>query len=467
MKIAFMSSEVVPFAKTGGLADVAGSLPLALEKLGLDVKIIMPKYKSVKVSAGRTVLGKGLDVFFIDNKKYFDRDQLYGDRYGDYPDNLERFSFFSKAALELLKSINFKPDIIQCNDWQTSLIPVYLKTLYKDDPFFKNVRTVLTIHNLAYQGTFAKSQYPITGLDWNLFNVNGLEFYDKINLLKGGILFSDVINTVSPTYAQEIQTKEFGCGLEGVLKDRSSDLYGVINGIDYDVWNPETDKAIVKNYTKATSEDKYINKEDLQRITGLKVDKKIPVFGIISRLADQKGLDLISAIIGDFLKSNVQFVLLGTGEDKYHVLFEKIAKQYPKKAAINLKFDAVLAQKIYAGCDMFLMPSRYEPCGLGQLMCLRYGTIPIVRSTGGLKDTIQDFDADRKRGNGFAFTDYESSELYKTIKRALKVYMDSKTWQALVKKAMGCDCSWENSAARYVDLYKKAFSRSKKNAVSV
>lgn len=459
MKILFVSSEVAPFAKTGGLADVSGSLPLAFENLGIEVKIVMPKYKMVKVKENKTVIGKNLEVFFIENEKYFGRDQLYGDRFSDYPDNLERFAYFSKAALELLKRINFRPDVIHCNDWQSSAIPIYIKTLYKNDTFFKGIKTLLTIHNLSYQGLFEKSQFPKTGLGWELFTIEGLEFYNKVNILKGGIIFSDFITTVSPTYSQEIQTKEFGYGLEGVLKKRADDLYGILNGIDYNIWDPKTDKYIAKNYDASSVEDKYINKEDLQKISGLKVDRNIPLIGIISRLADQKGLDLISAIIEGLLKLKIQFILLGTGDDKYHNLFEKISLIYPRRTSINLKFDAVLAQKIYAGCDMFLMPSRFEPCGLGQMICLRYGTIPIIRLTGGLKDTIQEFDEGTKEGNGFTFSRYLSSDLFKTIKKALGVYKDKDLWQKLVKKAMSYDFSWESSARKYAQLYKKLMSR--------
>jgi len=463
MKVLFVSSEAVPFAKTGGLADVSGSLPIFLEKLGLEVKIAMPKYRAIKLQGPKGITGKHVEVFFIDNDKYFDRDQLYGDRYGDYPDNLERFAYFSKACLELLKKISagggpacgWKPDIIHCNDWQSSLIPVYLKTIFKNDPFYAGIKTILTIHNLAYQGVFDKSQFPQTGLGRDLFTIDGLEFYDKVNILKGGILFTDIITTVSPTYAKEIQTQEFGYGLEGVLKKRSDDLRGILNGIDYEVWNPKTDKNIARTYDAYTSEDKSINKEDLQRISGLKVDKNIPLIGIISRLAGQKGFDLIAAILADLLKGNVQLIVLGTGDDKYHVLLEKIAKMYPKKTSINLTFDAVLAEKIYAGSDMFLMPSRFEPCGLGQLIALRYGTIPVVRLTGGLSDTIREYNPKTGEGNGFVFSTYESSELYAAISRGLKLYKNKKAWSLLVKRAMGYDFSWESSARDYIKLYKK------------
>lgn len=466
MKILFVSSEVVPFAKTGGLADVAGSLPLALEKLGLEVKICMPRYKMIKLSADKTVIGRAIDVLFVENEKLFGRDQLYGDRFGDYPDNLERFAYFSKGVLETAKRINYRPDIIHCNDWQSSLIPVYLKTLYKNDEFFKNTRTVLTIHNLAYQGLFDRSQFPKTGLGWELFSMNGLEFYDKVNILKGGIEFSDYITTVSPTYSKEIQTKEFGCGLEGVLRARSDNLCGILNGIDYDIWNPDTDKFISKTYNAATVENKSANKENLQKESNLKADKNAPLIGVISRLADQKGFDLIAAIMEDMIKLRTQFIVLGTGDDKYHVLLEKMAKLYPKQTSINLKFDAVLAQKIYAGCDLFLMPSRYEPCGLGQIICLRYGTIPVVRSTGGLKDTIQEFDGETKRGNGFTFSEYSAPELFRAVKKALKVYKDKELWRALVKKAMGYDFSWDHSAKEYRDLYKKVLTKKTLNPVT-
>jgi len=459
MKVLFVSSEVVPFAKTGGLADVAGSLPLALERLGAEVKIMMPKYAMVKVKGQKTVIGKNLEVFFIEDERYFGRDELYGTKFGDFPDNLDRFAFFARACLGLAKKLRFKPDVIHCNDWQSSLIPVYVKTLYGDDPFFAGVKTLLTIHNLSYQGLFDKSQFSSTGLGAELFTINGLEYYDKISILKGGILFSDFINTVSPTYAREIQTKEFGCGLEGVLQKRSSDLAGILNGIDYDIWNPATDRYLARRYDLSSSRRKVDNKKDLQRTAGLPVSAAVPLIGIISRLADQKGLDLIAAVINDILKEKVQFILLGTGDDMYHALFTTIAKTYPKKTSINLKFDAVLAQKIYAGIDLFLMPSRFEPCGLGQMICLRYGTIPIVRLTGGLKDTIEEFDPKTHRGNGFTFEEYSSRKFLEAIQRALSVYKIKTVWEKLVKKAMSYDFSWESSAREYLGLYKRISGR--------
>ena len=389
------------------------------------------------------------------NDAYFKRPNLYGDKFGDYKDNLDRFSFFSREILERCKREDFSPDIIHCNDWQTALVPVYLNTVYKSDPFFSATKTLFTIHNMAYQGLFPKDEFPKTGLEWELFNIDYFEFYDKVNLMKGGLVYSDAISTVSPTYAREILTKEFGCGLEGVLKRRQDSLYGILNGIDYGAWNPQIDPAIFKNYSAENIEDKYANKEALQKEAGLKIDRSFPFIGLISRLADQKGLDLVAKIIGPLLNMKLEFILLGTGEHKYHVLFEKIAKSHAKNASINLKFDAVLAQKIYAGCDMFLIPSRYEPCGLGQMISFRYGTIPIVRETGGLKDSVREFDPKRGTGSGFTFKAYAHEDLFETIKKAMSAYQDKEGWLGLIKNVMALDYSWKSSAKEYVKLYNK------------
>lgn len=455
LKVLLASSEAAPFAKTGGLADVAGSLPLALEELGVDVRVIMPKYASIKIDGDETTIGNRVKVYFIKNDAYFKRPELYGDKFGDYKDNLERFSFFSRELIERCKRENFKPDVIHCNDWQAALVPAYLNTIYKYDPFFAKTRVLFTIHNLAYQGLFPKEEFPKTGLDWALFSVDYFEFYDKVNLMKAGLVYSDAINTVSATYAKEILTKEFGCGLEGVLKAREKSLFGILNGIDYDVWNPKTDDKIFKKYSLSNIEDKYVNKELLQKEVGLKADKTIPMIGLISRLADQKGLDLLARIIDDLLNLKVQFILLGTGEHKYHVLFERMAGAHPKNASINLKFDAVLAQKIYAGCDMFLIPSRYEPCGLGQMISFKYGAIPIVRQTGGLKDTVTEFDPKAGHGNGFTFVETRHEDFFAAIKKALAAYKDKDRWMKLVKHVMGLDYSWKSSAGSYIKLYNK------------
>lgn len=459
LKVLFASSEVVPFAKTGGLADVAGSLPLSLEKLGQDVRVVMPKYASCKVQGDETKIGKNIPVYFIRNDGYFDRPQLYGDKFGDYKDNLDRFSFFSREILELCKRIGFAPDVINCNDWQTALVPVYLNTIYKYDPFFANTKVLYTIHNLAYQGLFDKDEFPKIGLDWSLFNINYFEFYGKVNLMKVGIVYADSISTVSPTYAEEILTPEFGCGLEGVLATRRDSLYGILNGIDYELWNPEVDPKIFKKYSSETLGYKYINKEMLQKETGLKIDRDVPMIGLISRLADQKGLDLIAKVIDELLDSKVQFILLGTGENKYHLLFEKMAVKHKGNASINLKFDAVLAQKIYAASDLFLIPSRYEPCGLGQMISFKYGAIPIVRQTGGLKDSVEEYDSATGSGSGFTFVEYDHKKFFAAIKKALSRYKDRERWTALVKKVMKLDFSWEKSAGEYISLYNRILTR--------
>jgi len=458
MKIAICASEVVPFAKTGGLADVTGALPLELESLNQEVIIIMPRYKAIqepkfdiwrlKPDVSYSVIGKNIKVYFIEDDAYFNRDGLYGDKAGDYKDNLDRFSYYSRRALELLKEINFSADIIHCHDWQSALAPVYLKTLYIDNPFYKNTRTIFTIHNIGYQGLFSQEEFPKLGLDWKFFNMETLEFYGKINLLKGGIVFSDIINTVSPTYAKEIQTKEFGYGLEGILTKRKNDVFGILNGLDYSIWNPETDKYIAKNFSKKDLGGKAKDREDLESICNLPEKKDVPLIGIVSRLAEQKGFDILAQGIDTICRMNLHLVILGTGDLKYHLIMQDMVKKYPKVISLHLKFDDALAHKIYAGSDIFLMPSRYEPCGLGQLIAFRYGTIPLVFKTGGLADTVN-------KENGFVFDKYNAQELIKTIDKALSAFADKKKWQQLVAKAMELDFSWEGSAKKYIELYAK------------
>ena len=461
MRIAMCASEVVPFAKTGGLADVVGALPLALEKERQEVIIIMPRYKAIQDSKFKIIrlkndisysfIGKNIKVYFIEDDEFFNRDNLYGDKTGDYKDNLDRFSFYSRRALDLLKEINFKADIIHVHDWQASLIPVYLKELYNDDPFYKKMRTILTIHNIGYQGLFPKDEFPRLGLDWALFDIDHLEFYDKINILKGGMVFSNIINTVSHTYSQEIQTKEFGFGLEGVLNKRHFSVFGILNGLDYDIWNPETDKFIAKNFSSQNPEGKAADKEDLQKICNLPLKKEVPLFGIVSRLAEQKGFDILAQGIEEICKMNLQLVILGTGDLKYHLLLEDMVKKYPNVISLNLKFDDTLAHKIYAGSDIFLMPSRYEPCGLGQLISFRYGAIPLVFKTGGLADTVSE-------DNGFIFDKYSKEDLVMTMKQAIKAFQAKKKWKELLLKAMQANFSWEESAKKYIQLYAKAQS---------
>jgi len=455
MKILFLSSEVVPFAKTGGLADVAGALPVALEHHGHEVRIVMPKYREVSVQGETAVLGKKIKVHFIANKRLYDRDGIYVDQNGeDHTDNLERFAYYCKESLEIVKRENFKPDIIHCNDWQTGLVPVYLKTLYKEDIFFRDTKIVFTIHNLAYTGSFNQNEWEKTGLDKSLFSVDGLEYYGKFSLLKGGLVFSDVITAVSPTYAKEIQTKEFGCGMEGILKNRSKDLYGVLNGIDYSLWDPLTDKALYKNYSYENIEDKYINKEMLLKELNLKTSIDAPLIGTVGRLAEQKGYDILAQIIGKLCDMDVGFVLLGTGEKRYQDIFKKVAKNHPDNTSVNLTFNATLAQRIYAASDIFLMPSRYEPCGLGQLISFKYSTVPVVRKTGGLADTVFEYNSQTEKGNGFLFTDCVPEHLLDAITRAVSVYQDKEKWQSFIKRIAQYDFSWDGSARKYEKIYR-------------
>lgn len=480
LKILFVSAEVVPFAKTGGLADVAGSLPLELANDGNDVRIVMPKYKKINtpmhyvtdfpvtIDDNRPTCiiresgidykvgdqSKAVPVYFVDNYDYFDRDNMYC-----YADEAERFAFFSKAVLEMLPKINFKPDIIHCNDWQSGPICMLLKEQYKNDSFYSSIATIYTIHNLQYQGNYEKEVLDLFGLPESVFIPDNMEFYGMFSYMKCGISYADIVNTVSKTYAKEIQTSEYGERMEGLLKKRSGDLYGIVNGISFDDFNPQTDPRIYKNYTAKTINYKKENKYSLQRELALPV-KDVPVIGLISRLVSQKGLDIIAEVVDEIMSRDIQFVLLGSGDPNYEELFKKAKEKYPEKIGLNLGFNANLAQRIYAGCDMFLMPSKFEPCGLGQIISLRYGTIPIVRTTGGLADTINNFSLDTGDGNGFSFTDYTSKELLNTIDRALDVYNNhAEAWKAMVQTALKCKYSWIRSAEKYIDIYYLAMGK--------
>ncbi len=460
MRIVMCAPEVVPFAKTGGLADVVGALPLALEKIGQEVIVVLPYYKEVSRTFGQRVskissdlyslvIGKNIKVYFILQDRLYNRDNLYGDKHGDYPDNLERFSYYCQSVLKLLKKVNFAPDIIHCHDWQAALIPVYLKEFYKADSFYKNTKTVFTIHNLGYQGLFPAEEYSKLGLERKYFNAEGLEFFGRINLLKAGIAFSDIVTTVSPTYSKEIQTEELGFGLEGVLEKRKDSLYGILNGLDYSVWNPGTDNLITSKYSVHNLEEKSKNKEALQKFCGLPLIPELPLVGIVSRLAGQKGFDLLSGNIEAICKMDLQLVILGTGEAKYHHLLEAAAKKHKKTFSLHLKFDDELAHKIYAGSDIFLMPSEYEPCGLGQLIALKYASIPLVHKTGGLADTVNP-------QNGFLFDNYTKEALLDSLKAALKAYSDKARWNELMLNATSCDFSWDEAAKKYIHIYEKA-----------
>lgn len=451
MRVAMIASEAVPFAKTGGLADVAGVLPVALERLGHEVCVILPKYKGIR--ARRAVLGKKIPVWFIEHDGYFGRDHLYGGKDGDYADNLERFSFFAWRALEQVKEAQFRPDVIHVHDLQAALVPVYLATTYSHDPAVNQAMTVLTVHNLAYQGMFPKSEFPKLGLPWELFHMEALEYYDQVNLLKGGLVFARRLTTVSPTYAREIQTPEYGCGLDGVLRKRRQDLTGILNGIDVAAWDPATDKALAAPFSTRQPAKKAANKAALQAALGLPAAPTAPLIGMVTRLAAQKGLDLVAAAVEELAADGCQLAILGTGDRPFHEQFEALAKRHPKALGVRLSFDDRLARQIYAGSDLLLMPSRFEPCGLGQMIAMRYGTIPVVRKTGGLADTVVDAAADPARGNGFVFGPADPAACLAAVRRAVSVFKTPAAWAALQRRAMAVDWSWDRAAQAYVALY--------------
>lgn len=457
LKVLFCASEVAPFAKTGGLADVAGSLPVALGGLGVESLVLLPRYRGIE-SAPRK-LGPGVSVRFIEHEGYYNRHGLYGNERGDYPDNLKRFAHFCHEALLLAKALGYKPDIVHVHDWQTALIPVLLKARYANEPHFAQTRSLITVHNGAYQGIFHTRQYPELGLDQDLMNVDGFEYYGKINLLKGGLLYADAINTVSPGYARELLTEEYGYGLEGVYRSRKDRFSGILNGIDTRDWDPARDKALAKRYTAEDPAGKAVCKADLQDTLGLAPEPETPILAVVSRLAEQKGLDLLADAADRLLSQKVQLVLLGDGEAVYQRAFDNVAKRHPKNTAVKIGFSNELARKIYAGCDFFLMPSLFEPCGLGQMIALRYGALPIVRRTGGLADTIVDLGEDPKQGNGFVFKERTAEGLLTAIGRALEVYGDPKLRARLVRRAMKQDFSWERSAREYLAHYKEILKK--------
>ncbi len=489
MKILFASSEVVPFAKTGGLADVSGALPKQLKQLGHDVRIIMPKYNSIRDNKFRlrevirlrdieVALGDEIhqvsiksafipdtkvQVYFVEHPGFFNRDSLYTDpKTGEaYTDNDARYILFSRGVLEISKILYWQPEIIHCNDWQTALIPLYLKTLYRDDPFFSETKTVLSIHNLGYQGLFPPTALDLAGLPQSMFYpLSPIEYYGSFSFLKAGIEYSDVITTVSETYAREIQSDpEYGYGLEGVLQSRTENLFGILNGIDDTEWNPSLDKLIARKYSKEDPAGKEDNKKALLDQCGLKYDPKTPVIGIISRLADQKGFDLIAAVLEKIAALKMQMVVLGTGEEKYHRLFQTAAERHPNKFSIHLTFNNQLAHQIEAGADLFLMPSRYEPCGLNQMYSFMYGTVPIVRATGGLADTVSDVTKHPESGTGFVFEAYEAGQMLDAIKRALHHYGNQAEWRELRARGMSQDFSWQKSARKYVETYELALKK--------
>lgn len=479
LNVIIVSPEATPYAKTGGLADVAGSLPVALKNLGCKPVLFLPYYRTVALSGleieptglevtvpvgKREIKGQvfrsssaGVPVYFLKRDEFYDRTYLYGTPEGDYFDNLERYAFFSRGILEVLKARGFKPDIIHCNDWQTGLLPAYLKDVYKNDLYFSKTSTVFTIHNIAYQGVFPADLFDLTHLSPGLFNPEGLEFWGKINLLKAGLVSSDILTTVSRAYSKEIQTPEYGFGLEGVLSRRKEDLYGVLNGVDYNEWNPQADKLIPCRYSSRDLKGKAACKRELLKAFKLKLKPEAPLIGIISRLADQKGFDILAEAMPELMELNLGILILGTGDKKYQDLIEELARKYPKKLAVKIAFDNKLSHMVEAGSDMFLMPSRYEPCGLNQIYSLKYGTVPIVRATGGLDDTIRDYDGGD--GNGFKFQGYSAEALVEKVKEALSLHNDKKAWESLQKRIMNEDFSWEQSARKYIEFYEHARSR--------
>ncbi len=481
MEIMFVSSEVAPFAKAGGLADVSHDLPKALAALGHSVSIVTPKHRgseirgelrSLQQKISVTMTWKkeeaeifaseiegGVKVYLVGKDAYYDRQGIYGNAYGDYEDNAERFIFFSRSVLELCLALGLKPDVIHCNDWETALVPVYLKSLYRDVGPLSDAATVFTVHNLGAQGIFWVYDLSLTGLGWEYFTTETLEFYGNLNLIKGGLVFADQLTTVSPTYAREILTPELGFGLQGVITKRRNDLTPILNGVDYEVWDPRRDIHIAAPYGPDNLEPKNACREDLQRRFNLNRQKTGPVIGIVSRLLDRKGLDLVSVVFDRMLDMGVQFVIMGMGEDKYHNFFQEKARLRPEDVALAISYDEAAAHHIEAGADIFLMPSRYEPCGLDQLYGLRYGTVPIVRATGGLDDTVEDYDHDSKSGTGFKFADYTPEALFEAFQRALSVYADAEEWRNLMRSGMKKEFSWKKPAEQYLDVYARAMNR--------
>ncbi|MCL4455833.1 MAG: glycogen synthase [Nitrospirae bacterium] len=492
MKVAIVTSEAVPFSKTGGLADVAGTLFKEYTNMGIDALLFVPLYKKTKEQFADDIQYTGIEIdihigkafrkcrvftldsvsvyrrigvserkshtdtptrrhpgtiFFIGNDEFFDRDDLYGTPYGDYPDNDQRFIFFCRGVLEVCKRLDIRPDIMHCNDWQTGLIPIYLKTVYRHSPVFAGTKSVITIHNLGYQGIFPAQTMEITGLGWELFNMEGVEFYGDINFLKAGIVGADFITTVSKTYAKEILTPESGFGLDGILRKRTANLVGILNGIDYKEWNPADDKFLPYVYNKLKLSGKLQCKAELMKKCSFRGDIDTPLLSFIGRIASQKGIDILTDAIPQMIASEVNIVIIGRGEAHYLTLLASMKNRFPDAFFLHSEFDEAVAHLAYAGADIFLMPSLYEPCGLGQMIAMRYGTIPVARKTGGLSDTIED------RLSGFLFDEYSAGAFMEGIHRALSRYADKKLWQRMVKNTMNKDFSWRKSAAMYLDLY--------------
>ncbi len=476
MHVAFAASECVPFSKTGGLADVIGALAPELAR-SEKVTVYLPRYRDTVLQTARTVIPSitvpfddqyrfcsvldggvhaGVQFYLIDYPPYFDRDGLYGTPMGDYRDNAERFALYARAVVEASKILG-PPDVFHCHDWQAALIPVLLRTQYRRDPAFLTTKTVFTIHNIGYQGLFPPDTLPLLMLPWDLFTIDKMEFYGKVNFMKGAIVFSDFVTTVSKRYSQEIQTPEFGFGLEGVLRARSSTVTGIGNGVDYQEWSPEADRVIAANYSADDLGAKVLCRQDLLSEFGIAPEEaNVPIIGIVSRFAAQKGFDLLSSIADLLAREPLVVIGVGTGDKVYEDLFRRLNRQYPRRFAVKIAYDEVMAHKIEAGADMFLMPSRYEPCGLSQIYSLKYGTVPIVRATGGLEDSIEQWDPETKKGTGFKFTEYNPDALLAAIHQALRSYQNRSSWEILMRNGMAKDFSWRNSAKEYIRVYERA-----------
>jgi starch synthase len=478
VKVLFAVSECGPFAKSGGLADVAGSLPKELKSLGTDVRVILPKYgtiaeeykkemtkiKEFTVPVGwrnqycgiEKLIYQGLTFYFVDNEYYFKRERLYG-----YYDDGERFAYFNRAVLESIKELDFFPDVLHCHDWHTAMIPFLLRTEYYKRNGFGLIKTMFTIHNLQFQGVFPQEVLgDLLGLDYQTFNPQLLEFFGNVNFMKGALVAADKITTVSPTYKEEIQTASFGEKLDGLLREREEDLIGIINGIDEDFYNPVKDELIYQTYTANDHRNKSINKQQIQKKFGLPEKKDTPLLVMITRLTKQKGLDLVTCVLQELMKEDLQIVILGTGDYEYEEYLKQAAWTYPEKLKVNIGFNEELAHKLYSAADLFLMPSLFEPCGLGQLIAMKYGAIPIVRETGGLNDTVNAWNEFTGKGNGFSFKHFNAHDMLFTIKRAIHFYHDKDSWNSIVTQAMEMDYSWAQSAFRYNQLYAELISRS-------
>ena len=496
MNILFATTEAVPFCKTGGLGDVCGSLPRALESLGVQPTLMIPAFRQVFESGAhiedtgktfeipigqKTVSGKLLrtqlphsevPVYLIDRPEYYDRPQLYGEQGEDYQDNCERFVFFCRAVLDVVRQLALPIDILHCHDWSSALLPAYLKTLYKDEPSFQGIASLYTIHNLAYQGNFWHWDMALTGIDWKYFNWRQMEFYGNLNFMKTGIAFADTVSTVSPTYSQEIMRPPLSCGLEGSLQQRREDMFGILNGVNYDDWNPATDTFLGDNIYDVNNfvEGKAACKAKLQEEVGLPQRADVPLLAAVGRLADQKGFDLIARVMQQWAgQEDVQWVILGTGDPKYHTMLSDLAGTHPEKVAVHLGFSNELAHKIEAGADIFMMPSQYEPCGLNQLYSLKYGTVPVVRAVGGLSDTVVDTNPQtlsKGGATGFSFVDYSALALSETLKRACHLYGDKAIWHQLVKRGMEQDWSWGQSARKYIEVYEQTLVNARQEVLN-